>query len=248
MRILQWFNEALHLSVLKHFCVKIELKNCQFIILDQTSQPDGTASQPLEIDGQNPELKKSELTDSDVENSESNNPESKKSELSNANVENSESNNPDNKKSVLSNAKEEKSESTNAEKEKSESTNADVKKSELSNPSVNKSESDNAEVKKSKTNNAEEVSESRDEILEKEFAKIKDIPRHQEILQTFNCKPFCYVLGNIYKWRHAKRGEGDGYCDTKATGIEYKCGTGVSKNAQIFRDIFYEWSLTVFKY
>ena len=219
MRILQWFNEALHLSVLKRFCFKIELKNCQFIILDQTcSQPDGTAAQPLEIDGQNP-----------VENSELNDPESKKSELSNAEKENSES--------------------TNAEKEKSVSTNVDVKKFKLTNPNVNKSESDNAEVKKSETNNAEEEkSELRDEILEKEFAKIKDIPRHQEILQTFNCKPFCYVLGNIYKWRHAKRGEGDGYCDTKATGIEYKCGTGVSKNAQIFRDIFYEWSLTVFKY
>ena len=52
-------------------------------------------------------------------------------------------------------------------------------------------ESHNAEQTESESTKTEEdISESRDEILDKEFAKIKDIPRHQEILQTFNCKLF----------------------------------------------------------
>jgi hypothetical protein len=41
---------------------------------------------------------------------------------------------------------------------------------------------------KKETVEDEEDMESREDILEKEFSKIKDIPRHQEILQTFNCE------------------------------------------------------------
>ncbi len=45
-----------------------------------------------------------------------------------------------------------------------------------------------------KTSHLEEV-ESREDILEREFEKIRDIPRHQEIFQTFNCK--LTVLSNL---------------------------------------------------
>jgi hypothetical protein len=40
-----------------------------------------------------------------------------------------------------------------------------------------------------------EDEESREDILEREFEKIRDIPRHQEIFQTFNCK--LTVLSNL---------------------------------------------------
>ncbi len=39
-----------------------------------------------------------------------------------------------------------------------------------------------------KINTSKQMEESREDILEQEFEKIKDIPRHQEIFQTFNGK------------------------------------------------------------
>ena len=51
----------------------------------------------------------------------------------------------------------------------------------------NVSNEDSTKTESSEENTVEEL-DSREDILEEEFRKIKDIPRHQEILQTFNCE------------------------------------------------------------
>jgi hypothetical protein len=66
------------------------------------------------------------------------------------------------------------------------------------NPELKISELTNVKEDTTELTKSAENSESRDEILEKEFSKIKDIQKHQEILQTFNCKLVFYIT--IYKY------------------------------------------------